>query len=177
MNWDGYLQSGETIRWEGRPAPRCFTFRNWRHSLFGILLLLLAVYWQIIGYQLSLSYDSPLISWIPFPFLLAGLYLAVGHLVLARLEWDRVFYAATDRRLLAVGGLFRSRFQSIPLAEVNYFRIKPLGKELGTVRVHCAETPAALTFSCLEHPRRLTDLIEEAMSANGFEVPLVQPSR
>lgn len=166
MDWTADLQAGEEIRWEGRPAPRCYTFRNWRHSLFGMLLLVLALYWQIVGWQLGSVYRSVLVVLVPFPFLLIGLYLAVGHLLFARLEWERVFYALTDRRLLVRRGLLHRRLESLPLAEMHFFRFKPLGGELGTVRILC-RNGGGLRLACLEHPQRLIRLLEARLTAQG----------
>ncbi|BCR05252.1 hypothetical protein DESUT3_23210 [Desulfuromonas versatilis] len=170
MDWSSYLEAGEVLRWEGRPAPRCFTFRNWKHSLFGILLLVLALYWQVVGYQLAKVYEAAWLGWMPLPFIIIALYLSVGHLVLARLEWEKVYYAVTDRRILALRGLRSIRFQSMPLAQLSYFRIKPLGESLGTVRVSCSDSPSPLVVCCIEHPRSMTDLLEEALRANGVAV-------
>jgi hypothetical protein len=164
MDWSVYLEDGETMRWEGRPAPRCFTFRNWRHSLFGFLLLLPSVHLQIVAIEFSKTYDSLLIAWIPLPFLAVGVYLAVGHLVLARLEWEKVFYAVTDRRVLVMKGLFKQRLMNFPLQKVSYFHLKPLGEELGTLRIRGGEF--SMVLSCIEYPRRITDLLEAAIAEN-----------
>ena len=85
MNWSGILEVDEEIVWQGRPAPRCFTFRNWIHSLFGIVILIAAIGWFFFGLHLGETNQQVLFVLIPVPFMLAGLYLAFGHLVLARL--------------------------------------------------------------------------------------------
>lgn len=167
MDWSPYLETGEMVRWQGRPAPRCYTFRNWRHSLFGLLLLVLSVYWQIVGFELGRAYGYPLMGWIPLPFLLAAVYLSIGHLLLARLEWEKVFYAVTDRRVLVLRGVLKQRLLETPLETVTYFRIRPLGEELGTVRISADPSLRSLSLHCLEHPRRATDLLEAAMGARG----------
>ncbi|MEJ2698953.1 MAG: PH domain-containing protein [Desulfuromonadales bacterium] len=164
MTWEGHLGPAEVLRWEGRPAPRCFTFRNWLHSLFGFLLLFLASYWQMVGYQLSQAHHSLILALVPLPFLLAGIYLSFGHLLLARWEWENVFYAVTDRRILARRGLFRPRVEELPLAEVTGFRLKPLGENLGTLRIQgSGDPPASLVLHCIEYPGQVTELFEEAV--------------
>jgi hypothetical protein len=163
MDWSSCLREGETVRWEGRPAPRCFTFRNWRHSLFGLFLMIIAVYWQIVALELAMAYGLSFIAWIPLPVLLASLYLSLGHLLLSRLEWERVFYAITDRRVLALSGIRRQRLNTLPLAQVTYFRLKYQAENLGTIRIHDDRSSRPLVLHCLEHPRRATDLLEEAM--------------
>lgn len=167
MDWSAHLQAGEIVRWEGRPAPRCFVFRNWRHSLFGLLLLLLATWWQVVGYQLAQVYGMALLLWLPLPFLLVGLYLALGHLLLARYEWERVFFAVTDRRVLAVRGILRPRLETVALPEVTYFQVRPHGRELATVRVGTDRRRPPLLLCCVEHPERLLALLKSALAASG----------
>ena len=167
MDWSNDLHPEETVQWEGRPAPTCFTFRNWRHSFFGILILLLAIFWQIVGFQLQAVYHSSLLVWIPLPFVLIALYLAVGHVLLARLEWEKVFYAVTDRRILARRGYFRPRLQVMELRELNFFRVKSMAAELASFKIVGGVPEQSITLSCIEHPRRLTALLESALSDNN----------
>jgi len=170
MNWNPCLEEGETLRWEGRPAPRAFTFRNWVHSLFGGLVLAVAIYWQVLAVRLAESQQWPWLMLVPIPFLLAGLYLAVGHLLLARLEWEKVFYAVSDRRLLARKGLFRPRLETFALADLDRFRVKPIGPELATLRVFPGDAGDGLTFIAVEQPRAVIELLEAALADNGREL-------
>lgn len=166
MTWSSLLAPGEILRWEGRPAPRCFTFRNWRHSLFGILLLILASFWQMVGYRLSFDHRSSLLAWVPLPFLLAAVYLCFGHLLVARWEWEKVFYAVTDRRILVRRGLFRPRVEELPLEELTGFRLKPLGEHLATLRVRGGGDRApTIALQCIEYPRQVVELLEEAVQS------------
>ncbi len=169
MDWSRYLDESETIRWEGRPAPRAFTFRNWKHSLVGFLLLVLALFWESVGLQLKAVYDTPLVFWAPIPFILVGLYLSIGHLFLARIEWEKVYYAVTDRQVLVQKGLFRRRVEQMSLADLTYFRVRPLGAELGTVQLCSGEGDRALVVSCIEYPRQMTRLLEDALEQNGID--------
>lgn len=170
MDWSGILSSGESIVWEGRPAPRCFTFRNWQHSIFGIIVLIASACWLVFGWHLGGRSGQLAYIWIPLPFLAAGVYLAFGHLLLARFEWEKVFYAMTEDRLIARRGLFRGRVEALALDEVIWFQLRPVGKELGTVQVRCRDPKKKLTVSCIEYPRRLTDRLEEVLERNGIDV-------
>jgi hypothetical protein len=171
MPWNAHLNLGEMLRWEGRPAPRCFTFRNWRHSLFGLLLLILTSYWQVLGYRLGFDARSPVLAWIPLPFLLAAIYLSLGHLFLARLEWEKVFYAITDRRILVRRGLFRNRLEELPLAGITWFRLKLLGAELGTLRVQGGGDPGTfLVLHCIEYPGRVAEILEAVLKGQMEDV-------
>lgn len=170
MDWSSQLEPEEVLRWEGRPAPRCYVFRHWRRSVHGLLLLLLATWWQAVSYPLGQLYDWPWLAWLPLPFVLFGLYFALGHLLLSRLEWEHVFYALTDRRLLVQRGLFRRRHASLFLDEVAYFQLRPLGEQLGTLRVGGSKPGRTLLLSCIEHPRYLSDCLEAILARNGKEV-------
>lgn len=167
MDWSPLLAAGETLRWEGRPAPRCYTFRNWYHSLFGILLFLLSLYWLAIGIQLGAVYEMPWIPWIPAPFVAVGLYLALGHLVLARIEWEQVGYAVTERRVLVRRGLRGQRIETLSLDSLAWFQLRFHGPELGTVRLRGGDPEQRLTLCCIEYPRQLTELLELAIAHSG----------
>ena len=172
MTWEPLLEPGETLRWEGRPAPRCYTFRNWRHSLFGLLLVILCLYWTVMAVQLAAVYHWPWLPLVPVPFLLVAFYLALGHLLWARLEWEQVFYAVTDRRVLVRRGLRGRRHQQLPLAALVWFQVRPFGPELATVRLRGAAEDQRLALCCVEYPRRVTALLEAALASNAVECPL-----
>ncbi len=172
MDWKPCLEEGELLRWQGRPAPRAFVFRNWVHSLVGLLLLLISAYWQMVGVQLAAVYHLPWLAWIPIPFVLIGLYLGVGHVLLARVEWEHVYYAVTDRRLLAQRGLLRQRIDTFALAELTGFQVKPLGAELATLRVSALGTGSSLVFIAIEYPQQVTAMLEAALIDNGHEVSM-----
>src|SRR6056300_1348253 len=106
--------------------------------------------------------SSGLFFWLPLPFVLLGLYFSVGHLVQARLEWNRVYYAITDRRLLSQRGLWRLHTDEMKLEEVTYFSLHQQGAELGTLRVY-QDKEKKLVLHCLEHPRKATDLLEKVI--------------
>ncbi len=164
------LADGEEICWEARPAPRCYTFRHWRHSLFGLIFLSICIYWQILGLEMSEEYAIFWLAWLPLPFWLTGLYLAVGPLALARLEWNHVYYAVTDRRLLVQRGLLTRRVESLELQEITYFSLHLQGEQLGTLQIYQGQEKR-MTLHCVEYPRQATDLLEKAMdkglSPNG----------
>ena len=158
MEWQEYLTADEQLVWQGRPAPRCFTLRRWPRALFGSVVLVLALWWQFVGGQLA---EQPGQWWwavIPLPFVLLGLYLSVGQLLAARLEWERVFFALTDERLLIQCGLFKRRLLTVPLTELSYVRVQPLGEFLGHVYLEAGQRK--LTLCCVEYPQVAFDLLQ-----------------
>ncbi len=174
MKQDLALDNNEEVCWEGRPAPRCYTFRHWRHSIFGLVFLVICCYWQFLGFEMAETYESILLAWLPLPFLLLGLYLSIGHLLQARLEWNRVYYAITDRRLLIQRGLLKLRIESLGLSEITYFSLHRQGEHLGTLRVYKGKEKQ-LTLHCIEHPRQATALLETAMGDKAHFVPSATP--
>ena len=161
------LQPGETLQWEGRPAPRCYTFRHWRHALFGLFLTLVCGVWVAMGLQQAAEQGWPWLAWVPLPFLAYALWLAAGQLVAARCEWSRVAYAITDRRLVLRLGLLHPREVCLPLERVTWFRLQPHGDELGTLRIHGEPGDPVLILHCIEYPRRPAVFLEQAIRAKG----------
>lgn len=156
------LDDGEEILWQGRPAPRCYTFRHWRHSLFGFIFLSICIYWQVLGLQMAEEHEIFWLAWLPLPLLLTGLYLAVGPLIQARLEWNHVYYALTDRRLLVQRGLLTRRVESLELLGITYFKLHLQGEQLGTLHIYKGQEKRMI-LHCVEYPRQATDLLEKAM--------------
>ena len=165
MSQELVLEDGESLLWEARPAPRCYTFRHWRHSVFGLIFLAVCSYWQVLGVAMADAYAMRWLAWLPFPFVMTGLYFFVGHLVQARLEWNHVCYAITDRRVIVQRGLSGSRVQHIELSGLTYFSLHRQGEQLGTLRLHNG-TEQQLVLHCIEHPHRATELLAETIAEN-----------
>lgn len=155
------LAADETLLWQGRPAPRAYTFRNWRHALFGLALTLPCLLWQLVGIDLAAGGAPFWVAWLPLPFNLGALYLAFGQLLVARLEWERVYYAVSDRTLYQRDGLFRPRLCILPLPAVVTVQQKKLGANLATIRIVGREGQV-LVFAALEHPELLLRLLPGA---------------
>ena len=162
------LKDGETLVWEARPAPRCYTFRHWRHSIFGVIFLLICCVWQVLGFEMAAEYDIAWLKLLPLPFVVIGIYFSVGHLLQARLEWNNVRYLITDKRLIALRGLTKRYEQTISLTDLTYLSLRMQGEQLGTLRVHAGKE-SSITLHCLEHPQRPTALLEEAIKDNRGE--------
>ena len=160
------LTDGEVIRWQGRPAPRCYTFRHWRHSLFGGLFLVLSGFWEVLGLEMATATSLHWLAWLPLPFLLLGVYFSVGHLVQVRLEWNQVLYLMTDRRLLVQRGLFASTIIEMDLAAITYFSMHRHGEQLATLRVYQGQA-RKVVLHCLEHPQLAAALLEETIKGQA----------
>jgi len=166
MDWQAYLADGEEVRWCGRPAPRCFTFRHWPHSIFGVLLLPLALVWLDGGRALAESRGEVVWGLLPWLGIGLALYFLGGHLLLARLAWEGTFYAITDRRVLATGGWPVKRVRDLPLDQLRNLKLRPRGRDLGSLLLAGARPEERLALVCLEHPAKAIALLEEAVVAN-----------
>jgi hypothetical protein len=146
VDWKTYLRTDEVLRWEGRQAPRCYTFRYWRFSLAGVFMLMLLGGWQ--GGAVPMG-APPLPGVVVLFLAVLALLFLLGLPLRQRLAWERVFYAIGDRQLLLAEG---GRIVAIPLEAITAVRLDGQGAELGTLHIERADgTPVIL--SCLEYPR------------------------
>ena len=158
------LAADETLLWQGRPAPRAYTFRNWRHALFGLALMLPCLFWQMVGIELVAAGAPRWVAWLPLPFNLASLYLAFGQLLIARLEWEQVLYVVSDRTIYQRRGFFRPRLRCLPLAAVTSVRKKVSGRisrqSVSTAKEsRCSLRPSNILNSCCAFFRTLSGRI------------------
>ncbi|NLC71780.1 MAG: PH domain-containing protein [Desulfuromonadaceae bacterium] len=166
MDWLVFLAVEEKILWEGCPAPGCYFFRHWRRSFWALAGACPALYFWLF------SCHQPL----RLPLTVVGVAVAVwffpGGLLWSRLQWGAVFYAVTDRYLLAVSGRFRRRWVRLPLDSINNIDIVWYGQNLATVTV-CGDGGTRLALCCLEHPDHLISILENRHGAGGekFSAP------
>lgn len=162
------LAADEQILWQGRPAPRAYTFRNWRHALFGLVLLLPCLLWQLAGIELVSTGAPAWVAWLPLPFNLGSLYLAFGQLLIARLEWEYVYYAVSDRAIYRRDGLFRRRLRRLALQDLITIKQKKLGPNLVTIRMQSREGES-LVLVAIEHPELLLPYLHGAVGSGDLQ--------
>jgi len=155
IDWQWPLDEGETLLWQGRPAPRCYTFRNWKLSAAGTLLFMACSFWMLLGIQLVKSENySMLLVLITIPLVVTTFFLGPGQLVLARLRWEKLFYALTDQRLLVRDGILSVQFREFSLEEISGWQQRRFGPDLASIRIlRGDEAPQIL--ACLEQPQLL----------------------
>lgn len=107
------LESNEKIIWEGKPKYFPFMFSVFLGALilFGIL--------SIISYTNKNSL-----------YLLLGIVLAVGSLILGYLRYQRTHYAITNKRLVYQSGIIGRDFKS-----VDYDKIQNASVNVGVLGV------------------------------------------
>jgi len=158
MNWSSLLNPNEQILWQGKPAPFCYTFRNYVHAFAGLALSGLVAFWLKVSLYLDASY--PHLWWTTLPFIGIGIYLCIGQFVLARLEWRHTLYLFTDQRLILFKGIFKWRMKPYNYSQVTSFSRRPVGS-LATFKIHVEGENKAVFMSCVEHPEALTTLLTD----------------
>jgi hypothetical protein len=131
-----YLSPDEGVLWSGRPARRGYLGRNNAASCFGAVFLAIAltataILVGVFGFFTALMGQLPdgeqgfapeygliLAGIVGGILILTGLYLSVGQYVTSYLEWRRLRYVITDRRVVIYGGALRPRVTSLPLEHI-----------------------------------------------------------
>lgn len=140
--WDGILQDGETILWQGQPVPGI----RWRdmlsvQSAFGVVFGGFALFWMAMAAALTRGTGAPGVFTVfplfGLPFLAVGLYMVAGHVVIDALRRGKTWYTLTDRTaFVASEFLGRKSLDSYPLAKMPFVRLidgDPGGIEFGDV--------------------------------------------
>ncbi len=153
--WTAILETEERITWQGRPAPRAYTFRNWRWSLQAAAGLVMVLFFRQGNGPLQVDYAVD--QWWTWAGLVVGFWAGIGHLLWARMEWEHVFYLLTDRRLVAVSGILGRRCQILSLGQIQKVEQQALGTALATVKVF--GDGRQITLHCLEYPHLLMRLL------------------
>jgi len=155
------LEDGESVLWQGRPAPRCYTFRHWLQATVGTILFLASCFWLMVGIQLVQSQGySWWLAFAPLLLAVAGFFVGPGQLILARLRWEKIFYALTDQRLLVRNQLFCSKTHPYQLCDYKKMKRKQYGRELFSIRLSFKGSPPVV-LECLEHPENLLTHLPE----------------
>ncbi len=160
-NFPWALADGETILWQGRPAPRCYTFRHWLQAAIGTVLFLASSFWLMIGLQLV--YYKGYSWWLAVaPFLLAigAFFIGPGQLALARLRWEEIYYALTDQRLLVRNKLIFCQSKTYEMGDYKKYEQKKYGQNLLSLKLFFQDCPP-VTLECLEHPELFINHLPE----------------
>lgn len=127
--WDGILQEGETILWQGQPAADI----AWQDLLspktaFGAIFTAFSLFWMGAAFFMVTAggADGPFVLFPLFglPFLAIGLYMVGGRVWLDAWRRARTWYTLTDRTaFVATDFLGRKTLDSYPLAEMPHITL------------------------------------------------------
>lgn len=124
-SWAHYLDPDEVLLWEGAPAAGLrMRGADVLASLFGVAFLMGALFWTFMA--ASLAQGSELGAWFwmfGLPFIVAGVWMAVGRPFWRAWLRRRTRYALTDRRAIVASRALRRSLVSYPLdarTQVDY---------------------------------------------------------
>jgi hypothetical protein len=110
--WQGILDPGESILWQGQPAPRLrLEFRSPFEPLFFIFFTGFSIFWMVMASQAGGFF------WMfGLLFFFVGSFALVGQHFWKRYERSRTFYTLTDRRAFIATQTFGTRkLRSYPI--------------------------------------------------------------
>jgi hypothetical protein len=141
--WDGFLDEGEHVLWQGRPDPGI----EWRQmlsptSLFGVVFTAFSLFW--IGAAAAMIWgtgDAPgifvLFPLFGLPFLLIGLFMMGGNVVWAAYLRRSTIYSVTTRQVFIARDTGAGRtLEAIRIANITDIALE--GGDPGTVRIDVA---------------------------------------
>lgn len=149
------------VLWQGRPAPRCYTFRLWKQALMGSLLFLLSSFWLMLAIELAGDGYPRWLMLLPVPIMLGGFVFGPGQIMLARCRWPKIFYYLTEGQLIAVGN------KTLDTSKISRVKIKTYGDRLASLCIYAGDE--SLVLSCIEEPLSLLNLLRE----NNPEIEIV----
>jgi len=168
----------ELLVWQGRPAPRCFTFRHWGRSLFWLVIFVVAGVWQWVGWEIYADSGQTAWAFVPLPLLVLALCLSIGRVVRARLEWEHVFYVLSAEKLRIQCGMPR-HIICFNLAELSYVRLdlynkngkngkNPQGEleNTGLGKIYLEFGSRSVVLCCIEHAEGLFELLRRHVAAD-----------
>jgi hypothetical protein len=127
---DSMLAPGEVVLWRGKPERRPFVFRTWPLSVFGLVLVTSAAMFIAV----VLATEAPdWMAWFAVPFMLAALYMLVGHFLVTRREWDNTEYLVSERQVLIRHGLWQPRITMYSLLGLPQTVVEMRGSDVGNV--------------------------------------------
>lgn len=111
--WEGILADGETILWQGRPAPGIV----WRDlinplTFFGLFFFLFAVFWVGAAFAMTRNTGGGFGILFPLfglPFIAVGFYLLIGRIFWDAYSRSRTWYTLTDRGAYTATEIFGKR--------------------------------------------------------------------
>jgi len=111
--WDGILDPGEKILWQGRPDPAfCVSVGNIAMAVFGVFFASFATFWMVMASQ------APGPFWMfGLIFFFAGLGIVIGAVVGPTYRRRHTWYTLTDQRAFVATDLplLGRKLESFPI--------------------------------------------------------------
>lgn len=173
---DARLAIGEEVLWRGKPVRTAFVYRTWPLSIFGGVLLILSLIFEV----LMIAGGAPWFVYVlSAPFVLGALYMAVGHFIITEMEWRNTEYMVTGRQVLIRHGIFRPNVTMFSILGLPHITLEQTGPNMGNLLFKPREghgygpqpgyqtmwpyTPGyVLGFLYIENPSHVQDIIDKA---------------
>lgn len=147
QGWQGLLDPGEQILWQGQPDGRVsLNDVDLRRSLMGLFIMGFALFWSFAAMRAAAADGGPalIMAAAGLFFFVLGAREAFGYLLLDGFARSRTWYTLTDRRGFIATDLFRKRrLNSYPITS-------------DTVLELIDETPGSVLFFRNRGSRRRT---------------------
>lgn len=162
-DWDGLLDPGEHIIWQGQPSGKV---RLEFESVFSVIFMAI---WSGIPIGMIIFVPSSIFLIVPPFFAAIGVYFFVGQHFWAAFQRRRTFYTLTDKRAFIARGSFGKRtLDSFPItpdtplqldegrARAVWFGSGPKQAMFSNKREH------PVGFELLDDPRAIYQLLRNA---------------
>ncbi|MCA0204416.1 MAG: aspartate carbamoyltransferase catalytic subunit [Proteobacteria bacterium] len=126
QGWEGILEEGETILWQGRPVTgvRLRDFLG-LPLVFGLFFTGFSLVWIAMARLMTQGEDFSVFPLFGLPFLLVGLYVAFGLPFGKDYLRKRSWYTLSDRKAYVATELFgKRRLKAVPYAEMNILELE-----------------------------------------------------
>ncbi|WP_010141011.1 hypothetical protein [Oceanicola sp. S124] len=162
--WEGLLEQGESILWQGRPDGR-MTLRqiNPMQLLFGLFFAGFALFWMIMAAQAGGAFW--MFGLLHFS---VGIGIAIGKPVLDPLKRRRTWYTLTNRRAFIarhtlLGHRTLDSYRLTPASRVSFLPGSPASVLFAEdeVRVKRGTRTRRIGFERIEDAREVFALIEQ----------------
>jgi hypothetical protein len=118
------------VLWRGKPERRPFVFRTWPLSIFGGVLVLASLSYEVV----VLTTEAPdLLALVGLPFFLIALYMAVGHFFVTGREWRNTEYLVSERQVLIRHGILQPSITSYSLHGLPLTVVEMHGPDIGNL--------------------------------------------
>lgn len=136
QGWQGILEDGETVRWQGQPDPAT----DWselrpQKVLFGLVFAGFAIFWiaMALGQVPGSSFMGIVFPLFGLPFLVIGLREAGLGVLWAAYRRRHTWYSLTNRRAFIATDLFGRRdLEAYPIGPATVLDLQD-GKQTGHI--------------------------------------------
>jgi len=120
--------------------------------------------------------------WLPehvaWYYVEAAVFLIIGRLMWATLQWVNRLYILTDQRVIRLSGAFNVEISDCPLRRVSQTRVVVNFRErvlrLGSIEIQPAnEGLPTGTWQTIAHPREVEQVIRQAVHRSQHGIPTV----